>query len=148
MGIPMLKIKRSGIPILVRRHLYIETAPWSSSMNSPATLMNSTLLGHSYKVLLYLQLVSLSDWLQSYFHKPLIHIKDQTNQTPVTWQNTVFQLGVWYEKLMMTSSNGNIVNNNLWMIKAAGVRKQVPITVSYQTCNSRKLYQPKGHHDE
>ena len=36
MGIPMLKIRRSrddlvfkmGIPILVRRHLYIETAPW------------------------------------------------------------------------------------------------------------------------
>ena len=36
MGIPMLKIKRSrdrlifnmGIPILVRRHLYIETGPW------------------------------------------------------------------------------------------------------------------------
>ena len=37
MGIPMLKIRRSqdrlifnmGIPILVRLHLYIETAPWS-----------------------------------------------------------------------------------------------------------------------
>ena len=37
MGIPMLKIRRSwdclifnmGIPILARRHLYIETAPWS-----------------------------------------------------------------------------------------------------------------------
>ena len=36
-GIPMLKIRRSwdrlifnmGIPILVRRHLYIETVPWS-----------------------------------------------------------------------------------------------------------------------
>ena len=36
MGIPMLKIRRSrdrlifnmGIPTLVRRHLYIETAPW------------------------------------------------------------------------------------------------------------------------
>ena len=39
-GIPMLKIRRSqdrlifnmGIPILVRRHLYIDTAPWIQSV--------------------------------------------------------------------------------------------------------------------
>ena len=42
MGIPMLKIRRSrdrlifniGIPILVWRHYYIETAPWRMSLGS------------------------------------------------------------------------------------------------------------------
>ena len=42
MGIPMLKIRRSrdrlifnmGIPILVRRHLYIETAPWTNKLHT------------------------------------------------------------------------------------------------------------------
>ena len=48
LGIPMLKIRRSwdhlifnmGIPILVRRHLYIETAPWfglASNLPPPLT---------------------------------------------------------------------------------------------------------------
>ena len=53
-GIPMLKIRRSqdrlifnmGIPILVRRHLYIETAPLSSMRNASIACVISMLRNH------------------------------------------------------------------------------------------------------
>ena len=75
MEIPMLKIRRSwdrlilnmGIPLLVRRHLYIETAPWNLSF--PGFLIGSCPRCRAFNIIKHMNWTNVISFQEPEFAK-------------------------------------------------------------------------------
>ena len=104
MGIPMLKTRRSqdrlifnmGIPILVRRHLYIETALLSSMRNASIACIISMLRNHENTF--HVSLMHFGMKAETYNYLLILDILND-------WHSDLLLVWIQY---MMTSSNGNI----------------------------------------